>query len=157
MIYSLKRNNKLFFSCPDCYIEHKIRSKFGGNIFFLTALGAVFNSTDSIVIESIHLLIEQEKITEIYIVNDTSCRFVESVIKVEKGYNTSSEMKYRKLLSCNLEVFNHLVETKVPCTELAKLNLISKKNRFMERAQSKEILIGQINRINPGFIRQSER
>jgi carbonic anhydrase len=132
MILDSKTNNKLFLICPDCYIENRIRSKFQGNLFFITALGSVLNSIDSNFIKSVKELLVQEDITEICIVNDTSCRFLESVIKGKKGYSTSAEKELKWLLSNYLYRLNHLDNIKETSTELAKHNLIHQKKRFMK-------------------------
>ncbi|HEY8400071.1 MAG TPA: carbonic anhydrase [Cytophagaceae bacterium] len=81
----------LFLICPDCCIENPIQQHFKGESYFLTALGSVFNLSDENYLETITEFIKLHNIEEIIIVNDCSCRFIQSVICNEKGFQTKAE------------------------------------------------------------------
>lgn len=113
--------NKLFLICPDCQIDHFIKEKYGNDIFFLTALGAVFNFNEVNYIEAIADFMERESIAEIFIVNDTSCRFIKSILEKEKGYGTYAEHVLLNLLIdnySNIMVSSSLMDKKKTLMEL---------------------------------------
>ena len=84
-------NNKLFFICPFSQLEHFIREKYGDDVFFITTLDDVFQFEDANYAEVIRDFIKRENITDIFVVNDTSCRFIKSVLEKEKGFEIFSE------------------------------------------------------------------
>lgn len=94
-------NKKLFLICPNSQLEHFLKDRFGEDAYFLTALGAVFNFNDVANAEAIADFIEREAISEIYIVNDTSCRFIESVLEKRKSARTAAEQVILNLLIDN--------------------------------------------------------
>ena len=128
-------SNKLFFICPFSQLEHFIRGKYGDDVFFITALGAVFQFEDVNYTEVMRDFIIRENITDIIIVNDTSCRFIKSVLEKEKGFGTFSEEVMINLLIDNYSVVmqtQSLIEQK---KKLAELNI---------RRQVKEILSNEL-------------
>lgn len=100
----MKKN--LFFICPDGHLEHFIKEKYGDNVFFTTALGAVFNFNDVNYSKSLTDFMISECITDIFIVNDTSCRFINNTLENEKSFETFSEDILSKLL-----IRNHSIVT----------------------------------------------
>lgn len=76
--------NKLFIVCPFSCMETFLQNKFGNDIFFLTSTAAVLPCKDVEYISEIKLFIIREKIKQIYIVNDTACRFINGIIKKNK-------------------------------------------------------------------------
>jgi carbonic anhydrase len=82
---------KLFFICPGCQIENHIRKHFEGNLFFLTALGSVFDTSELSYASAMNELLVNEKISEIIVVNDSSCKFIRAVLNNEKGFDTEAE------------------------------------------------------------------
>ena len=128
-------NNKLFFICPFSQLEHFIRDKFGDDVFFITALGVVFQFEDANYAEVIRDFIKRENITDIFVVNDTSCRFIKRVLEKEKGIEIISEEIMINLLIENYSVVmqtNSLIEQK---KTLAELNIMR---------QVKEILSNEL-------------
>lgn len=73
--------NKLFIVCPFSGLEAFIRKKYGNEAFFLTYAGTVLETHDFVYNLGVKHLIFKEKIKTIYIVSDTSCRFINSIIK----------------------------------------------------------------------------
>lgn len=94
-------NNKLFLVCPFSCMENFIRKKYGDDVFFLTAMGNIFQFEESEYLETIKDFIERENIKEIFVVSDTSCRFLNSALKNETGYDSYSETVIQNLLRDN--------------------------------------------------------
>ncbi len=92
------KNSKLFLICPDAHLELFIRKRYGTDVFFLTALGGVFNFEEQSYLEAVLGLIEREGIGEIIFVNDTSCRFINSVLEADPRLATSAEYALLDLL-----------------------------------------------------------
>lgn len=90
-------NNKLFLVCPFSCMENFIREKYGDDVFFMTAMGAVLRF-DSEEISAIKLFIEREKIREIIIASDTSCRFINGILKNEKEFGSHAETQIKNIV-----------------------------------------------------------
>jgi hypothetical protein len=73
--------NQLFIICPFSCIEPVLQKEFGESIFFLTSPMASIETCDVMFLNALKCILETEEITEIKIVNSTSCRFINSVIK----------------------------------------------------------------------------
>jgi carbonic anhydrase len=115
--------SKLFLICPDCHIEQIIRTNFHGNLFFLTALGSVFDTFSYNYTGCINNFLKSENIREIIVVNDSSCRFIQSVLNNKKGNETNAEEVLQVLfLTCQIEL---LAEKKLNrrSFKLAELNI----------------------------------
>lgn len=133
-------NNKLFLICPFSQLEHFIRERYGDDVFFITALGDVFEFEDANYAEVIRDFIKRENITDIFVVNDTSCRFIKRVLEKEKGFETFSEEVMINLLIDNYSVVmqtNSLIEQK---KTLAELNIM----RQVKEILSNELFLQQI-------------
>jgi carbonic anhydrase len=77
----------------ETYLQHK----YGTDIFFLTFSGAVFQFQDLEYILEVRDFILREKIQTIYIVNDTSCRFINGIIERNKLAGLPSEKVIEEL------------------------------------------------------------
>ena len=134
----MKKN--LFFICPDGHLEHFIREKYGDNVFFVTALGAVFNFNDIDYSKSLSDFIIRESITDIFIVNDTSCRFIKNVLENEKSFETFSEHTLSKLLISNYSIVTDNTSVTNKKKALAELNV----KRQIEELMNDTLLLQQI-------------
>lgn len=115
--------NKLFLICPNSHLEAFIKEQYGQRVFFLTALGAVFNFKEIKYVEALEDFLKREAIEEIFLVNDTSCPFIKSIIEQEKGFETKAEEVMLDLLIDNYATImggSSLTEKK---KKLAKLNI----------------------------------
>ena len=112
-------NNKLFLVCPFSCMEIYIRQKFGDNVFFISAMAAVlrFDRDD---ISAIKQFIEREKIQKILIAGDTSCRFINGVLKNEKGFESYGESLIKNIVLENKDTLSKA------CSELEKQKIITK-------------------------------
>ena len=72
--------NQLFIICPFSCIEPVLQKEFGESIFFLTSPMASIETSDVKFLNALKCIMETENITEIKIVNSTSCRFINSVV-----------------------------------------------------------------------------
>lgn len=95
---------KLYLVCPECYIEKAIRNEFGPDVYFLTALGTVFDLLNVNYTDALAHFITREMIAEITIVNDPACTFITNVIAQEEPH-TSAEHTLKKLYANNSEKF----------------------------------------------------
>lgn len=137
----------LFLICPECHIEQTINQHFQGESYFLTSLGTVFNINEDNYIKSIIEFIEYQDIKNIVIVNDCSCRFINSVVGNEKGFETRAEEILRVLhLKGIIEILpeKHLHKR---AQKLAELNIqhqvrsIKEISFFFNKIKNKEIEI----------------
>ena len=94
-------NTKLFLVCPFSCMENFIREKYGDDVFFITAMGAVFQLNETEYLKSVKDFIERENITEIFVASDASCRFINNALKNELNYGMYSESVIQKLLKDN--------------------------------------------------------
>lgn len=115
--------NKLFLICPDSQIEPFIRKEYGGDVFFLTALGTVFNFQEFNYAEELRDLLQRKAIEEIFIVTDTSCRFMNSILEQEKGFGTKAEGAILNLFIDNYYTIMAGASEGVRKQNLAKLNI----------------------------------
>lgn len=97
-------SNKLFLVCPFSNMENFIREKYGDDVFFITAMAAIFQFQEKKYLQAIRDFIIRENITEIYIVSDTLCRFINSAIKKEIAHAGYSEGIIQKLFADNYAV-----------------------------------------------------
>ena len=126
--------SKLFLICPDCHLESRIRAHFPGHLYFLTALGSVFDAFGYNYEDHIQGFLTSENIKQIIIVNDCSCRFIQSVVKNEKGYETEAEEVLQVLFSnCQIEL---LAEKQLNrrAFRLAELNIQQQAQTLKEHA-----------------------
>lgn len=115
------KKRKLYLICPDCHIEQALRSEFGQDAYFLSALGSVFDFSEFDYAEALNHFISREMISEIIIVNDTNCTFIKNTICKENSCNTKAEQELRKLQENNAEKFIPL-DTSKQKELLTKLN-----------------------------------
>ena len=109
--YKLKKlnilGNKLFLICPFSQMETFLRNHYGGEIYFATAMGSLFKFDDKDYFNYFKHFIQRSNITEINLVVDTSCRFLNNVLTQEQDYNTNTE---KELLSVFLKNYEDIVE-----------------------------------------------
>lgn len=76
--------NQLFVICPFSGMESFLQDKFGNDIYFLTYSAAVLQYQEFEYISEVKQFLYRERIKTIYIVNDTSCRFINEIIRRNK-------------------------------------------------------------------------
>jgi carbonic anhydrase len=134
---SMTKNNtdlsRLFLVCPDCFIEQKIRNKYGNNSFFLTALGTVFYIDSFEYAEEVNTFLSCKDIKELIIVNDTRCTFIKNTLGV-KNNQTKVEQRLAELYLKNYDSFE-TIESKVDQrTHLEKLNIYRQVHELRQTA-----------------------
>ncbi len=70
----------LFIICPFSCVEPVLQKELGDSILFLTSPMASIDTSDTNFLSAIKCILKTEEITEIKIVNSTSCRFINSVV-----------------------------------------------------------------------------
>lgn len=93
--------NKLFLTCPISQMEPFIKERYGWDGYFLNAPGAVFSFEDIDYSEALRDFLEQRTIKELYIVNDTGCLFIKSILEGGQGFETKAEQVMRNLFIDN--------------------------------------------------------
>ncbi len=132
--------NTLFLICPDSHMEPMIDRRYAGNNYFLTALAAVFDLSDSSTAYSLVSFLKYASIREICIVNDTSSRFINSVIQREKGYNTKSEEVIRELFIDHFYDIESMTNHEKKSQRLSALNVKAQARKLMEHDVLKSCL-----------------
>jgi carbonic anhydrase len=93
-----KPQNRLFLVCPFCQMERFI-TKYFGDALFLTAPASVFYFDDDNFLKAVKKTIQSEKITDIYLVGEVSCRIVQYVLQNESITGLRCESEIQELLS----------------------------------------------------------
>lgn len=89
--------NMLFIVCPFSCMESALRKEFGSDSYFVTAPGAILEIEDSKYMESIIDFMLSKKITALYVVNDTACKFLNRIIKREEIFGLAAEVILEEL------------------------------------------------------------
>ncbi len=138
---------KLFLVCPFSGIENFIRNRYGEDVFFLTSMGAVFQFQEKEYLQIVKEFIDRENIAEIFIVSDTSCRFINNALKHRLGYDSYSETVIQTLLKRNYTDVMKKESMAEQQIKLARLiinhqaNEIMKHNLFEHQIIENKILI----------------
>ena len=120
-------DNQLFIVCPFSSLETFLQNKYGKNSFFLTYSGAVLQYQDLDYLLDVKDFIFREKIRTIFIVNDTSCRFINGIIKQKKKLGFESEKIIEELYIDNY--FSDFKEQNID-HQLFKLTELNIKNQI---------------------------
>lgn len=123
----------LFLICPECNLERKITRRYESNNFFLTALGAIFEFENNNILNQICFLINNEKITHLYIVNDFHCVFITQTILNNSALQLDPQIQstFKVLMADNIKSFDKLnLEDKLK--NLAKLNIAKQASIILE-------------------------
>lgn len=116
------KKEKLYLTCPECYIENTLINEFGQDAYFLTALGTVFDLSEDNYTGTLNHFLTSDVVSEITIVNDKNCVFIKNTVCKEQNYTTTAERTLRKLYENNSERFSAL-DTHKQKTLLAELNI----------------------------------
>lgn len=148
--------NCLFIICPFCQLEYFLRAKFGEKVFFYTVPGGVLNfHTD----ETFWLseFLRREQITDIYLVNDVSCNFIEEAINGKQEFGLNCERQFRELLKKLSADFENLYlkekkELLAKTNVLAQLDYLKTQNFLKDEIPQDKIRVhGMITDKNRGF------
>lgn len=126
-------SNKLFLVCPFSCLEIFIRQTHGDDIFFITAMATAFQSEEHEYLEEVKALLEQESITKIIIVNDTSCRFIKSVLKNENKLDSTAEKVLQEIFYDN---YSDIIQHKSIYEQQEKLAILNIKYQAKEMLKS---------------------
>jgi len=125
---------RLFLVCPDCYMEQKIRVKYGSDSFFLTALGSVFHMDNFKYAEEVNSFLSGEDVLHIYIVNDISCTFIKNTLSSDINYKTKAEIALAELYLNNIDSLEELNSDDEKALHLARLNIYRQANDLRNTA-----------------------
>ena len=105
-------NNKLFFVCPFSNLETFFRNHYGDEVYFATSMGGIFLYNDKNSLNYFNEFINRRNIKEIILVVDTSCRFLNNVLKQRKDLYTYAEKIIESILLFN----SHLIDNQATLT-----------------------------------------
>lgn len=134
-------SSKLFLVCPAGQSEHKIRYKYEGNLYFLTALGGVFDMSDAHYASSVIETIQRESIKEVYVVSDTACMFINSIIHHKFIFPTKAEKQLADLFKSNQYIFNNAENLLEKAALLAELNIKQELHKLSNNPLLKDEII----------------
>ena len=116
------KKNKLFLICPFSNLENFIRRIFCTDVYFITAMATDFNFEPEY-IGKISEFIDRRMITEMYVVNDTSCRFINGIIHEEWHPGTEAEKKLELLFMENHPLIMRQPSMSEKVEKFAELNV----------------------------------
>ena len=125
-------HNKLFLVCPFSCMENFIRTNYGADVFFITAMATVSQFHEIEYTEVIKNVIACENINQIFIVNDTSCRFINRVLNGEKTFGTAAEKNIQNIFINNYSFIMHQSSEIDKAKALAELNIKHQAFSMME-------------------------
>lgn len=126
--------NKLFLICPDCYIEPTIRKVYGDEIFFITALGTVFDIENFHYAEEVAQFISGADVMDIYIVNDVECSFIQSALQQKELYDTRAMHVLLDIVNRREEDISRLANPDQQAAFVAKTNILRQAYELTEVA-----------------------
>jgi hypothetical protein len=139
-IENVNAQNELFIICPFCQLENFLRTKYGDDLFFITAPAAVFNFNADEVL-ALKDFFKREHITDIYLVNDVSCNFIDEAIKNKKEFGLHCEKQLRGLLQYSNSNFKSQDSLRTKNELLAENNVLKQ----LEYLNSEEIFKHEIS------------
>lgn len=115
--------NSLFLVCPFSNMENFIRQKFGQDVFFLTAMAGQSQLDELRYTEAVLELIEREQISELFLVNDTSCRFLNALLAGKPLHGSTAETTLEQLLVDNYFEIKAAATRSAQLKKFAAINL----------------------------------
>jgi len=112
--------SNLFLVCPECHLEIPLRNRYGEDSCFLTALGAVFDFSESEYVEEIRQFVTSDGVDSISIVNSPSCRFIQKALEEKCEFQSRSASVLLDLVASRKSEF--LLEND-PAVALARANI----------------------------------
>lgn len=112
-------------------MEAHLQKKYGKDIFFLTYTGAVLQNQDFDYMLAVKEFIIREEIKTIYIVNDTSCRFINGIIQRSKIGTFAAERIMEELYIENYYTDFHNKPLAEQQAKLALHNVTSQANELL--------------------------
>lgn len=131
--------NKLFIICPFSNIESFLRKEFGEEIFFMTYSGGVIQYCDIEFLSHVKDIVLNEKISQIYFVNDINCKFIDEVLSKKTKKNEISVL----LEEYYVQHYFSLFENKSIANQkynLAKINIFNQIQEFVNSFYFKNII-----------------
>jgi hypothetical protein len=113
-------------------MENFLLNHFGYGIFFVNTMAAEINNREAN-LELMLNLIKKEGIDELFIVIDTSCRFIANVLKNQTNEQTSEEKILKKILNNH---YGFITENKSLVEQQESLALLSVRQQAIELMMS---------------------
>lgn len=94
---------RLFVVCPFSQIEGFLRYKYGQESMFATAMAGNPQVEDALWLNSLVDTIRREGVTELFLVQDLQCRFLQVVMSGDAGFGTLCEVQLHQIVENNRE------------------------------------------------------
>lgn len=127
------KKNKLFLICPFSNLENFIRRIYYTDVYFITAMATDFNFEPEY-IGKISEFIDRRMITEMYVVNDISCRFMKGIIHEKCHSGTVAEKKLERLFMENHLLIMNQPSINEKLEKFAELNVKKQISNISENA-----------------------
>ena len=116
--------NKLFLVCPFSSVEPLIQNRYGKDIFFLTAPASLFKFEEEAYLQEVRHFIAKNRPEHIYIVHDTSCRFLRGIILGQEQPAVAACTSIRDIFQRNLQTIMRAPELEAKVEKLAECCMI---------------------------------
>lgn len=124
--------NKLFFVCPFSDLENFIRDNYGYDSYFITLPGAVFRTDDTDFMRDTSDFIRRKQIGDVYIVNDTSCPFINDILLRRRRVDHYAMRMIEEIYIDHYMEVTHGKSLKDQRIALATLNINQQINFFVD-------------------------
>jgi hypothetical protein len=131
--------NKLFIICPFSNIESFLRKEYGNDILFMTYSGSMIQYADFDFLNHVKDIILQEKIKQIFFVNDINCKFIEDAIMKKRAQSQVSTLLEEYYIHYYFSLFQNTSKPRQKYN-LAKINLFYQIQEFSNSYHFKEII-----------------
>ncbi|MGB3180996.1 MAG: carbonic anhydrase [Cyclobacteriaceae bacterium] len=132
--------NRLFFICPECFLENTIRENFDGHHYFLTSLGTVIRKPSYDYATVISKMCEREKIEEICVIQDSQCTFIKDSVSSKYACDCSETSFIHNLFQDNLHQFSSKMDIHTVRETLASINVEHQLSTLEETTVLKEMI-----------------
>ena len=123
--------DKVFVVCPFSSIESFLRQHYGDDLFFVSATAGMLQYEDVDYLKEVIWLLESQSVSELFVVNDLSCPFINKVLHHSKSINHAVEKVLQKLYADHKAILTHQPSLREKQEMLAMLNVIQQVNQFI--------------------------
>lgn len=126
-------NNNLFLICPFSSVEPFIRSKYGNENYFLTAPAGYFKFEEEPYLQEVRNFIARNNPDNIYIVHDTSCRFLRAVVSEQEEQPEVTVCKpILEVFQRNRHAIMEASDTEAKVEKLAEYSMVQQTTHWVQ-------------------------
>lgn len=117
-------HHNLFLVCPFSSVEPFIQKHYGTDVFFLTAPASHFKFEEEAYLQEVRHFIAENRPRNIFIVYDTSCRFLRGIISGQEYPEVAACKPIREIFQHNHRAIMRLPQLEAKVEKLAEYCLI---------------------------------